>query len=205
MKLYFGRASCSLAPHILLHEIGKPFDSEQVDLRNKTTKSGKDFREISPKGYVPLLQLDNGEILSEAAVILQYLADQSPEKNLAPKIGTMDRYRFLEWLNYIATELHKGFGPLWNAEMPEAVKEMTRQKLLTRLGFVDAHLAGRTYLMGDQYTAADAYLFTVTSWAGFLKFDISQFKNLAAYMSRMNERPGTLEALKAEGLLRPNK
>lgn len=200
MKLYFSPGACSLSPHIVLREGGFSFTTEKVDL--KTGKfSGGDFTKINPKGYVPALELDNGEVLTEGAAIVQYLAEKKPEAKLLPAMGTMERARGLEWLVYIATELHKGFGPLWNPITPEEMKPKIKEMLGKRIDYVNAHLKGRDYLLGSQFSAADAYLFTVLSWADHLKMDTSAWANVQAFLERMKKRPKVQEALKAEGLV----
>jgi len=200
MKLYYTPGACSLAPHISLREAGYQFDLEQVDLVAKKTKSGADYTEINGKGYVPALQLDNGEVLTEAPVILQYIADQKPESGLAPKAGTMERYRTQEWLNFITSELHKGFGALFNPKTPEDYRPVAIERIGQRLDFLAKHLNGKPYLTGDKFTAPDAYLFTVLSWAPHLKISLDKWPTLKAYVERVAGRPQVQAALKAEGL-----
>jgi glutathione S-transferase len=200
MKLYYTPGACSLAPHIALREAGIPFDLDKVDLATKKTASGEDFMKANPKGYVPALRTKEGQVLTETAVLLQYLADQKPEAKLAPKFGTMERYQMMEWLNFIATELHKGFGPLWNPNAPAETKEGAKAALGKRFDTLDAHFATKSYLMGDQFTVADGYLFTVMNWANFHKLDLSKWSNLGKYLGRVASRPKVQEALKAEGL-----
>ncbi|HVL43491.1 MAG TPA: glutathione transferase GstA, partial [Acidovorax sp.] len=165
-------------------------------------QDGTDYYGINPLGYVPLLELDNGERLREGPAIVQYIADQVPDKQLAPANGTLARYRLQEWLTFIGTELHKGFSPLFNPATPEDYKPMVRERLLQRLQWVDSQLAGKQYLMGDQFTVADGYLFTVTNWTQPTKLDISGLANLAAYRERVGARPAVQAAMKAEGLLK---
>lgn len=199
MKLYYAQAACSLAPHIVLRETGMDFVLEAVSL--KTGKySGGDFRMLNPKGYVPVLELHNGQILTEVAVILQYLADFHPDSKLMPQAGTLERYRCLEWLNFIATEMHKGFGALFNPRFPEEAKGIAKDLLGHRLEFTSRHLAGRDYLMGDAFSVADAYLFTVLNWAGFVGIDLKPWRALTQFMERMRARPSVQEALRAEGV-----
>ncbi|MDO8519449.1 MAG: glutathione transferase GstA [Deltaproteobacteria bacterium] len=198
-KLYFSPGACSLAPHIVLREADLPFELVRVDLRAKTYPGG-DYWKINPKGGVPALGLSNGEILTEDAVILQYLADQKPEMNLAPKAGTMERYRLQEWLNFIATELHKGFGPLWKPNTPEDFKPIVIANLSQRFDLVNHQLEKNDFLMGKSYTIADAYLFTVTRWHQPLKIDLSPWPALGRFMERIKARPATADAFKAEGL-----
>jgi glutathione S-transferase len=201
MKLYFVPGACSLAPHIVLREAGLSFDMDKVDPATKKTASGEDFNKVNPKGYVPTLKLDDGSVLTEAQVLLQYVADQKPEAGLAPKFGTMERYRLMEWLNFIATELHKGFSPLWNPQTPEAVRESTKANLAKRFDTLEAHFATKPFLMGDKFTIADGYLFTVVNWANFVKVDLSKWPKLGEFMGRVASRPAVQAALKAEGLI----
>ena len=201
LKLYYAPAACSLAPHILLEETKLPFELVKVDLRAKTF-SGGDYYKINPKGSVPALQVNSGEILTETAIILQYVADQKPETNLIPRAGTWERYRCQEWLNFIASEIHKGFGPLWKPDTPAEYKPIALKNLTQKLNFVNAYLEKNNYLMGSSYTVADAYLFTVINWSHFLKIDLSPWPNLLSFMGRIKERPATLAALKAEGLMK---
>ncbi len=200
MKLFFKSGACSLSPHIVLEELGLPYEAVAVDLKTKTLADGSDYLAINSKGYVPALQLDSGEVLAEGPAIVQYLADQKPEKKLAPANGTVERYRVQSWLTFIGTEIHKSFSPLFNAAMPEDAKTIARANLTRRLGWVNEQLTGKDYLTGADFTVADAYLFTVTRWAGAVKLDISAFTNLTAYMARVAARPGVKGALKAEGL-----
>jgi len=202
MKLYYSPGACSLSPHIVLRESGLAFEPVLASTKTHKLADGTDYYGINPKGYVPLLELDNGERLSEGPVIVQYIADQVPAKKLAPANGTMARYRLQEWLNFITSELHKGFSPLFNPAMAEDAKPLFRNKLADRLKWVDSQLAGKSYLMGDEFSVADAYLFTVTSWTGYVGIDISALANLNAFMARMKARPAVQEAMKAEGLLK---
>ena len=200
MKIYYGTGACSLSPHIVLREAGLSFDLEQVDLKTKKTKKGEDFLKISAKGYVPHLILDNGEHLTEGVAMIQYIADQKPETKLMPAFGTMERIRVVEWLNFIATELHKSHFPLFHTETGVAAAEVYSNKLRSSYDFVAKELAGKSYLMGEQFTVADAYLFTVLNWAKFVKIDLSAWPVLVDYQKRVAARPGVQEALKAEGL-----
>lgn len=205
MKLYFAPGACSVAPHIALEELRIPHQLQVVDLRNHKT-GGNDYYAVNPKGSVPVLELDNGERLTENAVVLQYIADRKPEAGLMPKVGSWERYRALEWLNFIATELHKGYGPLWAPDVPDAQREVIKSRLMPRLALVDRHLQAQLqsgpsqYLMGAQFTVADCYLFVVVSWSDKLKVDISKFAALRAFMDRVSGRPSVQAALKAEGL-----
>jgi len=202
MKLYFSPGACSLSPHIALVEAGLAFEAVPVDLKTHQLTVGADYYPISPKGYVPLLELDNGERLTEGPAIVQYIADQVPAKNLAPANGTMARYRLQEALNFISTELHKGIGGLFNPAMPEEAKALMRARGSMRLQWVNEQLEGKQYLMGDTFTVADAYLFTVTNWTGHVGIDISALTNLTAYMARVAARPAVQAAMKAEGLIK---
>ncbi len=200
MKLYFSPGACSLSPHIVAHELGLSLATEKVDNKKKTA-SGADYLAINPKGYVPALQLDSGELLTEGAVIVQYLADQVPGKNLLPAAGSMERYRVQEMLVYISTELHKTYSPLFAPNTPAEVRKEREEYLRRRYGLVEKQLAGKSYLFGDQFTVADAYLFVVTSWASYIKLDLSDFPNLEAFQKRCAERPAVQAAMRAEGLL----
>jgi glutathione S-transferase len=202
MKLYYSPGACSLSPHIVLLESGLAFEPVLASTKTHKLQDGTDYYTINPKGYVPLLELDSGERLSEGPAIVQYVADQVPAKNLAPAAGTMARYRVQEWLNFITSELHKGIGGMFNPAMPEEAKALMRAKALDRLKYVDAQLEGKHYLMGEAFTVPDAYLFTVTRWTQHVGMDISGLKNLGAFMTRMEARPAVQEALKAEGLLK---
>lgn len=202
MKLYYSRGACSLSPHIVLHESGLAFETVPVNLKTHELADGSDFHLLSSKGYVPLLELDSGERLSEGPAIVQYIADQVPAQQLAPPNGTMARYRLQEWLNFITSELHKGIGGLFHAEMPEAAKTLMRARAVSRLEWMNQQLEGRPYVMGDAFTVADPYLFTVTNWTKGVGIDIAGLPNLAAFQARMRERPGVQAALKAEHLMR---
>ncbi len=202
MKLYHKAGACSLSPHIVLREAGLDFELERVDLASKKTGSGGDYFGVNPKGYVPALALDDGQLLTEGPAIVQYLADLVPEKRLAPPAGTMERVRLQDWLNFIATELHKGFSPLYNPRAPEEWKSVARELLAKRIALVAERLTGRDYLMGDAFTVADAYLFTVLNWAAFAKVDLSPWPVLGAYQARVAARPAVRAALLAEGLIK---
>ncbi len=200
MKLYFSPGACSMSPHIVLREAGLSFTPVQVNTKTHQLKDGGDFYAVNPKGYVPVLELDDGSRLTEGPAIVQYIADQVPDKKLVPANGTMERYRVQEWLNFITSELHKGYGPLFNPKTPDEYKTMAKAKLIDRYKWVDAQLEGHDYLMGKAFSVADAYLFTITSWAKHLSLDLAAFKNVGAFMKRMSERPAVQEVLKAEGL-----
>lgn len=200
MKLYYSPGACSLSPHIVMRELGQPVDLVKVDLKAKKTEKGDDYTRINPKGYVPALELEDGQVLTEGPAIVQYLADKKPDVKLAPPAGSPERYRVQEWLNFITSELHKGIGVLFGADTPEDFKPIARKRALDRLALVDKHLAGKDYLMGKSFSVADAYLFTVASWTRHVGIDISGLKNLGAYLARVAARPAVQAALKAEGL-----
>ena len=200
MKLYYTPGACSLSPHIALREAGLQFETEEVDLGNKKTKSGTDYRAVNPKGSVPALQLDNGQVLTEAATIVQYIADKKPEAKLAPAAGTIDRYRLQEWLNYIATEIHKGISPLFNPKIPDGWKQVMIDALAARFDFLVKSLERKPYLMGDTFTVADGYLFTILGWTQYMNIDLGKWPTLKAYVDRIAARPAVRAALKAEGL-----
>jgi len=202
MKLYYAPGACSLASHIALHETGLPFAIEKVDFATKKTAGGDDFMQINPKGYVPAIKLDDGSLLTEGGAILQYIADQKPDSGLAPKAGTMERYRLQEWLTFIGTEIHKTFSPLFNKAAAEEVKTNARNLLTKRLGYVETQLANKPYLMGEKFSVADAYLFVVVNWSNFIGFDLSPFPKLREYMVRVAARPKVQAAMKAEGLMK---
>jgi glutathione S-transferase len=202
MKLYYSPGVCSLSPHIALREAGIAFQPVQVNLRTHQLADGGDYYAINPKGYVPLLELDTGERLTEGPAILQYIADLAPNKNLAPASGTLPRYRLQEWLNFIGTEIHKGFSPLFKPTTPEEYKATLRQNLLNRFTWIDGQLADREYLMGEHFSVADCYLFTVSRWASVMNVELKGLDALSAYLKRVGERTGVQEALKAEGLLK---
>ena len=202
MKLYYSPGACSLSPHIVLREAGLPFDLVKVDGKTKKTEKGDDFNAINPKSYVPVLELDNGQRLTEGPAIVQYLADQVPEKRLAPPAGSFERVRVQEWLNFITSELHKSFALLFTAGTPEDFKPKIKEKIVSRFGIVEDALAKskQPYLLGNDFSVADAYLFTVTNWAGFVGVDISKLSKLNEYQGRVRERPAVVAALRAEGL-----
>jgi glutathione S-transferase len=202
MKLYFSPGACSLSPHIALLEAGLDFTLERVDVRAKQTASGLDFLTINPKGYVPALEMKDGAVLTEGPAIVQFIADLAPDRQLAPANGTLERYRLVEWLNFISTELHKSFSPLFRPTSTEDMKEAARAHLTNRLNWLAGQLEGRDYLMGSQFTVADAYLFTVLGWANFVQFDLAQWPVFAAYTQRVAARPAVQQALRAEGLLK---
>ena len=202
MKLYYSPGACSLSPHIVLREAGLKFEPVLASTKTHKLQDGTDYYTINPKGYVPLLELDNGERLTEGPAIVQYIADLVPEKKLAPANGTFERSRLHEWLNFTTSEIHKTYSPLFNAAVPEEYKTMAKAKLQDRYRWVDAQLEGKSYLLGETFSVADAYLFTVTNWAKHVGLDLAPYKNVAAYMARVAARPAVQEAMKAEGLLK---
>lgn len=202
MKLYYSPGACSLSPHIALQEAGLPYDLVRVDLKAKKLEDGTDYTKINPKGQVPALGLDDGELLTEGAVIVQAIADKVPAKNMAPAAGTAERYRLQEWLNFVASELHKNFSPLFQPVIPDDVKTFFSDRLMGKFKYVDQMLAGRDYLMGDHFTVPDAYMFTMLAWADRMKMDLTGLTNLMAYKARIAARPKVQDALKAEGLLK---
>jgi glutathione S-transferase len=200
MKLYFSTGACSLSPRIVLMEAGLPFTAEKTDLKSKKTVSGADYLAVNSKGAVPALELDDGQVLTEGPAIVQYLADLKPESGLAPRAGSFERYRLMEILNYITSELHKGFTPLFNKEAPADARKIAMDTLAKKFNWLSTHLGSKKYLMGDTFTVADAYLFTVLRWSGLVHIDLNQWPVLAAYVARVGERPKVKEALQAEGL-----
>ncbi len=202
MKLYYSNGACSMAPHIVLRESGLPFDLVRASTKTHQLDDGTDFYTINDKGSVPVLELDNGERLTEGPAIVQYVADQVPAMNLAPANGTMARYRLQEWLNFITSELHKTYGPLFRPTTPDEYKVISKESLAKKYALVDKWLTGKNYTMGDAFSVADAYLFTVTSWAAHVGLDLSSFKNVGAFMARMGARPKVRETLVAEGLVK---
>lgn len=200
MKLYFAPETCSLSPHIVLRELALPFELVRVDNKTKRTADGGDFRAINPKGYVAALQLDNGEVLTEGPAIVQYLADLKPEAKLAPATGTWERARLQEWLNFITSEIHAGSSPLFNAQIPDDVKAIFRNKLFQRLDQIVPTLEKEDYLLDTRFGVADAYLFTVLRWMPLFSIDLKRWPALAAYMERVGERPSTKAALAAEAV-----
>jgi glutathione S-transferase len=201
MKLYYTPGACSMAPHIVANEAGVPVELVKVDLRAKTTEQGSNYLGVNSRGYVPALDIGESEPLTEASVIVQYLADKAPEKGLLPAAGTVARLRVQQWLTFIATELHKGFSPLFNPTFPEEARKIVIDRLKLRLADLEQKLAGKHYLTGDTYTVADAYAFVVLNWAKPLKFDLSDYPNIQAFLGRIAPRPAVQAALKAEGLV----
>lgn len=201
MKLYYSKGACSLAIRITLNEIGAQFKSEAVNLKTKQTETAKNYLEINPKGAVPALELDNHEVLTENAMIHQYLADTLKAPNLLPAVGNLSRYRVLEWLNFISTDLHKTCSPLFNPNLPEAARDIFTNLLLSKLKFTNQRLAKKTFLMGDEFTVADSYLFVILSWMPKLHVDLSQFSELTRYMDNLKQRPSVQKSLTEEGLV----
>ncbi|MDE2305098.1 MAG: glutathione transferase GstA [Gammaproteobacteria bacterium] len=201
MKLYYSPGACSLAPHIALCEAGIACALEKVNLQTKQTETGADYRAVNPKGSVPALALDGGHVLTEAAAILQYLADQAPASGLAPPAGSFERYRLIELLNYVATEIHKGFSPLWNPKATAEWRAAALALLGARFDWLSAHLANRNFLMGETFSVADAYLFTVLSWSGHVGVDLGKWPVLGAFQARVGHRPKVQQALREEGLV----
>jgi glutathione S-transferase len=202
MKLYFSPGACSLSPHIALHEAGLAAETEQVDLKAKTTKSGGDFRAINPKGQVPTLKLDNGEVLTEGPAIVQYIADLKPASKLAPPAGSPERYRLQEWLNFVTSEMHKGIGSLFNPKMNDAWRAVMLEIIAGKLAFVAKSLEGKSYLMGEGFTVADCYAFTILTWTKPNKIDLAPWPALTDYMKRVAARPAVHATLVAEGLVK---
>ena len=201
-KLYGAPGACSLAAHIALHEAGLTFNYVPVDLRTRQTSDGRSLADLNSKGYVPVLELEDGQILTEVPVVLQYIADLAPEKGLAPPAGALPRYRLQEWLSFINSELHKAFGPLFMPGASEEAKAQSRARVLQRLTWVDAQLAGRTYLVGEQFTVADVYLFVVAGWTKFTGIDVQELTRLGSYLGRIAQRPAVEAAMRAEGLVK---
>jgi glutathione S-transferase len=202
MKLYYAPGACSLSPHIVARELGLALELKKVNTKDKTVEGGDDFLKVNARGYVPALELDNGQVLTEGPVIVQYLADLKPEAGLAPKPGSFERYRLQEWLNFLTSEIHKGFSPLFKPDTPEEYKKIAKENLAARFDWLDQKLAGRNYLMGSAFSVADAYLFVLLNWTGFQNIDLKRWSNLAAFHARVGARPKVQEALQAEGLLK---
>jgi glutathione S-transferase len=201
MKLYYSPGACSLSPHIVSREAGIPVELKKTSTKDKTIEGGGDYWKVNGKGYVPALELDNGQVLTEGPAIVQYLADQKPDSGLAPKAGSFERYKLQEWLNFITSEIHKQFSPLFRPTTPDEYKKIAKENLANRFTWLDKQLAGKDYLMG-KFSVADAYLFTVLGWTKPTQIDLAQWPNLAAYHARVAARPKVQEALKAEGLVK---
>ena len=202
MKLYYSPGACSLSPHIALKEAGLAFEAVAAPTKTHKLTDGTDYYSINPLGYVPLLELDDGTRLREGPAIVQYIADQVPAKMLAPANGTLARYQLQSWLTFVGTELHKSFGPLFSPDTADDIKTATKERIGGRLKWVESELAGKQYLMGDTFTVADCYLFTVSNWAGRVGIDLSPYPNLVAYRTRIAARSAVVEAMKAEGLIK---
>lgn len=202
MKLYYSPGACSLASHITLYETGLPFEIDRLIKTTKMTVGGENYMQINPKGYVPAIKLHDGNVLTESAVVLQYIADQKPDSGLAPKAGTMERYHLQEWLNFISSEIHKSFSPMFNKETSEEVKNYARNMLGKRLGHAEARLADKPYLMGDHFTVADAYFFVVMNWSRIVAFDLAPFPHIKEYLARVSTRSAVQAAMKTEGLIK---
>jgi glutathione S-transferase len=201
MKLYYAPGACSLSPHIVSRELGIPVELKKVNTKDKTIEGGGDYWKVNARGYVPALELDDGQILTEGPAIVQYLADKKPDAGLAPKPGSLERYRLQEWLNFLTSEVHKQFSPLFKPNTPEDYKPIAKQNLATRFDWLDKQLEGRDYLMGKQFTVADAYLFVLLGWTKPTQIDLSRWSNLQAFHKRVGARPKVKEALQAEGLI----
>lgn len=202
MKLYYSPGACSLASHIALHEAGLPFEAVRVEGRAQKTAGGEDYSKVTAKNYVPALRLDDGQVLTEGTAILPYIADRKPGAGLAPAAGSIERYRLHEWLGYISTELHKNFGPFFAPGTTDEQKAAARANLGKRFDFTQSELGAKPFLLGAQFTVADAYLFTVLGWCGFVGIDLGQWPGLKAYHERIAARPAAQAALKAEGLIK---
>jgi glutathione S-transferase len=202
MKLYYAPGACSLSPHIVSRELGIPLELKKVNTKDKTIEDGGDYWKVNGRGYVPALELDNGQILTEGPAIVQYLADQKPDAGLAPKAGTFERYRLQEWLNFLTSEIHKQFSPLFKPNTPEEYKKIAKENIAARFDWLDKQLASGDHLMGKQFTVADAYLFVLLGWTKPTQIDLSRWPNLAGFHKRVGARPKVQEALQAEGLLK---
>ena len=201
MKLYYAPGACSLSPHIVARELGLPIQLQKVNTKDKSMEGGGDFWKVNARGYVPVLELDDGDKLTEGPAIVQYLADQKPESGLAPKNGTKERYHLQEWLNFLTSEVHKQFSPLFKPNTPEDYKKIAKENLATRFKWMDQQLAGKDYLTGKQFTVADAYAFVLLGWTKPTQIDLSQWPNLQAFHKRVAARPKVKEAMQAEGLI----
>ena len=202
MKLYFAPGACSLAPRIVASEMGIPIETVKVDLADHKTADGRDFYTINPRGYVPALELSDGAVMTETSILVQYLADLAPTKALIPPFGTRERYYTQEWLNFLATELHKGFGPLWNASAPEETKASARARLVKVFKELDQRLGKNAYIAGSSFSVVDAYAYTLLNWAAQHKLDLLPYGHLLAWQAKVFERPKVKSALIAEGLLK---
>ena len=201
MKLYYAPGACSLSPHIVARELGLPIQLQKVNTKDKSIEGGGDFWKVNPRGYVPVLELDDGDKLTEGPAIVQYLADQKPEAGLAPKNGTKERYHLQEWLNFLTSEVHKQFSPLFKPNTPDEYKKIAKENLANRFNWLDQQLAGKDYLTGKQFTDADAYAFVLLGWAKPTQIDLAKWPNLQAFHQRVAARPKVKEAMQAEGLI----
>ena len=202
MKLYYAPGACSLSPHIVMRELGIPVELKKVNTKDKTIEGGGDYTKVNGRGYVPALELDNGQVLTEGPAIVQYLADQKPDAGLAPRAGSLERYRLQEWLNFLTSEVHKSFSPLFKPNTPEEYKKIAKENLAARFDWLEQQIAGKDYLTGKTFTVADAYLFVLLNWTKFQSIDLARWSNLAAFHARVGARPKVQEALQAEGLLK---
>jgi glutathione S-transferase len=200
MKLYYLAGACSMAANIALREAGLKFELVKVDRQTRRAADGLDFNEVNSKGYVPALTLDSGETLTENVAVLQYIADRNPAAKLAPAAGTLERYRLVEWLAFINSEIHKSFGPLFRKDAPDDTKNYARQNIATRAGWLNSNLGSRSFLLGEQFTVADAYLFVVLGWGARVGIDLGQWPQVQRLVARVGARPHVIEALKSEGL-----
>jgi glutathione S-transferase len=205
MKLYYSPGACSLSPHIVSREAGIPVELKKVNLKEKQVDGGADYRQVNGKGYVPALELDGGQVLTEGPAIVQYLADQKPDTGLAPRPGTLERYQLQGWLNFVTAEIHKQFSPLFKPNTPEEYKKILRENLAGRFEWLNQQLAGKDYLMGKTFTVADAYLFVVLNWSKKMQIDLAKWPNVSAFVARVAARPKVQEAMKAEGLIQEEK
>ena len=202
MKLYYSPGACSLSPHIVLQESGLPFEKIKADTKTKVLPDGTDYKTVNPLGYVPLLELDDGTRITEGPAIVQYIADKVPQMRLAPPNGTAERVKLQSWLNFVTSELHKGFSPLFNPAMPDEAKKIFRERLATRFAHMDKHLENNDHLMGEDFSVADAYAFVVSNWAGRVDVDLAPYGNVLAWRKRVAARPAVQAAMKAEGLIK---
>ncbi len=202
LKLFYAPGACSLSPHIALEEAGLEYQAIRADLKTKATEDGGDFKKTNPLGYVPALVLEDGSVLTEGPAIVQYIADKAPAKHLAPANGSIDRYKLQSWLNFVSSEVHKGFSPLFNPAMPDDAKKIAKERLATRFAHLDQHFAKHHYLMGKDYSVADGYLFTTLNWTKPTGIDLTPYPHIQAYHKRISERPAVHAAMKAEGLIK---
>lgn len=202
MKLYYTPGVCSLSPHICLREADLPFELIKVDIKQHTLDDGRDYLDINPNGYVPMLELDSGDRLSEGPAIVQYIADLKPAARLAPPAGTLARAKLQSWLNFLSTEIHKGYSPMFNPAANAEFRTWQRERLVQRYGWIQEQLGGRQYLMGERFTVADAYLFTTLGWLGYVNLDLAQWPGLSGYYERIASRPRVREAMRVEGLIK---